>query len=308
MGNLSCMKPSDYAMGIMVSLTWGMGIVFAKAAIDYFPPMLLMAMRSTLTAFVLIWFMKIPKGSLGTIFLISAISGTAQFCLTLTGLQHVDASAAALLMQLEVPLLVLLGVMLLGERPGLQKWFGIALTFLGALFIAGEPRFAGAWFYIALIIGGCGAWALGQLMVRKLDGIDGLTIAGWVAIFAAPQLFAMSAAFETNQLEAIRSAGWVVWAAVIYLSIVMTVIGYGMWYTLLRRHEIGTVAPFLLLMPVFSVIGGVVFLGEMLTLTTIAGGAVIVLGVYFTMREQAPRPVPAQPRPSAPLCRPAFRS
>lgn len=295
-------------MGIMVSLTWGMGIVFAKAAIDYFPPMLLMALRSTLTALVLIWFMKIPKGSLGTIFLISAISGTAQFCLTLTGLQHVDASAAALLMQLEVPFLVLLGVLLLGERPGLQKWFGIALTFLGALFIAGEPRFAGAWFYIALLVGGCAAWALGQLMVRKLNGIDGITVAGWVAIFATPQLFAMSAAFEANQLEAMVSAGWVVWGAVIYLSIGMTVIGYGMWYTLLRRHEVGKVAPFLLLMPVFSVIGGVMFLGEMLTLTTIAGGVVIVLGVYYTMREHTSRAVPAQPHPPATMSRPAFRS
>ncbi len=295
-------------MGLMVALTWGLGIVFAKAAIDYFPPMLLMAIRSTLTALVLVWFVKLPKGSLGTIFLISAVSGTAQFCLTLTGLQHVDASAAALLMQLEVPFLVLLGVLLLGERPGLQKWFGIALTFLGALFIAGEPRFSGAWFYILLLIGGCVAWAMGQLMVRRLKGIDGITVAGWVAIFAVPQLFAMSAAFETNQLEAIKSAGWVVWAAVIYLSIGMTVAGYGMWYTLLRRHEVGTVAPFLLLMPVFSVIGGVVFLGETLTITTIAGGAIIVLGVYFTMRQHALRTPTAPAQPPATLTRPAFRS
>ena len=42
----------------------------------------------------------------------------------------------------------------------------------------------------------------------------------------------------------------------------LTAIGYGLWNSLLRRHQVSAVAPFLLLMPVFSMAGAVFFLGE----------------------------------------------
>ena len=47
-------------MGLAVPLIWGLGVVFAKAAIGHFPPVLLMALRFTLTALVLVWFVKPP--------------------------------------------------------------------------------------------------------------------------------------------------------------------------------------------------------------------------------------------------------
>ena len=37
------MTPRDIAFGVAVPIIWGMGFVFAKAAIDHFPPILLMA-------------------------------------------------------------------------------------------------------------------------------------------------------------------------------------------------------------------------------------------------------------------------
>ncbi len=275
-------------MGVIVALTWGMGIVFAKAAIDYFPPMLLMAIRSAITALILVWFVPIPRGELWTIFWIAAVSGTAQFSLTLTGLKHIDASSAALLGQLEVPFLVLLGVIILKERVAARNYLGIVLAAAGALFLAGEPRFEGSWLYLGLVIAGAVAWAVGQLIVKFLKHTDGITIAAWVAVFSTPQLFLVSGIFETDQVQAIRSAGWIVWTAVIYLSLGMTVIGYGIWYTLVRQHEVRKVAPFLLLMPVFSVLGSLTFLGETLTVGIVVGGAMIIAGVFFAMKESLP--------------------
>ncbi len=284
----------DYLMGVAVALTWGMGIVFAKAAIEHFPPMLLMAFRSVLTALVLIWFTRIPIKSLGNIFAIAAISGTLQFALTLNGLKGIDAGVTALITQLEVPFLVLLGFLFLGENPSLRTWVGIVISFVGVFIVTGAPEVSGAWLSIALVIGGAMSWAVGQVMVRALKDIDGLTVVAWVAVFAAPQLFISSAIFETGQLEAIQSAGWIVWAAVIYLGLVMTALGYGMWYTLLRRHPVGKVAPFILLLPVFSITGGVLFLGENLTLFTILGGLIVIGGVaYVSMdKNSSKKPTP----------------
>ena len=113
-----------------------------------------------------------------------------------------------------------------------------------------------------------------------------LQLTAWIAVFGTPQLLVMSLIFEDGHVEAVRSAGPVVWAAVLYLGLVMTAFGYALWYTLVRRHPVSTVAPFLLLLPVFSVIGGILFLGEELTGQIALGGAIVVAGVTFILIER----------------------
>jgi len=280
----------DILSGVAVALIWGMGIVFAKAAIAHFPPILLMAFRFAVTALVLVWFVRPPVALFGRIFVIALISGAIQYSLTFNGLQRVDASVAVLVVQLEVPFLVLLGAVFLKERPGPRKWLGIGAAFVGVAIIGGEPRLQDANIAILLLIAGPFAWAIGQIMVRQLGQVGGFTLIAWMAVFATPQLFAFSLVFEENHLAVIRSADWVVWSTVVYLGLIMTALGYGLWYTLVSRHPVHHVAPFLLLMPVFSVIGGVTVLGESLGMQTMLGGLVVIGGVAFIVLERAPRP------------------
>ena len=277
---------SDILMGIGVALVWGMGIVVAKSAITHFPPILLMSFRFLVTASVLVWLVKPPKGFYASLFWISIVSAAIQYSLTFTGLRSLDASVAALVVQTEVPFLIILGVFLLGERASLRKWAGVLISFLGVLLIAGEPKLDGQWGPLLLVLGGAFAWAVGQIMVRRLKGVSGLTITAWVAVFACPQLAVMTLLFETGQAEAFANAGWNVWAAVLYLGLVMTAIGYFMWYTLVTRHPVNKVAPFLLLLPVFSVIGGITFLQERLTWQIAAGGCIIIFGVALILLER----------------------
>ena len=65
----------------------------------------------------------------------------------------------------------------------------------------------------------------------------------------------------------------------IYLGLVMTALGYGLWYRLLGHYSVNQVMPFLLLLPVTSVIGGIFFLGESLTIKIAFGGCLAVIGV-----------------------------
>jgi O-acetylserine/cysteine efflux transporter len=291
------LRPVDIAMGITVPLVWGLGVVFAKAAIEHFPPILLMALRFALTALVLVWFVKPPWRLMRQLFAIAFVSAAIQYSLTFNGLRGVDASTAVLVIQLEVPFLALLGTVVLGERPGLRGWLGIAIAFTGVAFIAGEPRLGEAWGSLALLAGGAFSWAVGQVMVRQLGQIDGLTMIAWVAVFAAPQLFALSLALEDDHLAFLRSAGWVVWGTVVYLGLVMTALGYALWYSLVIRHPVSRVGPFLLLMPVFSVIGGIALLGERLTLQVAIGGAVVITGVAIILVRRGPGPAPQAARP-----------
>ncbi len=282
------LRPVDFVMGVGVALTWGMGVVFAKAAIAHFPPILLMTFRFAITALALVWFVRPPVHQFKRIFGIAIISAAIQYSLTFNGLRGVDASVAGIMLQLEVPFLVLLGWLVLKERPGIRKWLGIGIAFIGVGFIAGQPKIGGAWISLLLLVGGSVTWAIGQVLVRKLETIDGLTLTAWVAVFATPQLAVMSLALESNHLEAIATANWVVWGAAIYLGLIMTALGYYCWYSLVRRHPVGMVAPFLLLLPVFSVIGGITFLGERLSLLTALGGAIVISGVAVILLERAP--------------------
>ena len=181
---------------------------------------------------------------------------------------------------------MLVGAVFLGEKPGWRKWTGIALAFFGVYQIAGEPRISAALGSVLLVIGGAFVWAVGQAMIRRLRDIDGMTVTAWVAVMAAPQLFAVSLVVESGHWQAIQSAGWVVWATVLYLGLVMTALGYGLWYTLIRRNPVSRVAPFLLLLPVFAVLGGTVFLGEVLSAGALLGGAVVIAGVAIILTDK----------------------
>lgn len=287
-------KITNILMGVAVAVTWGMGLVFAKAAIAHFPPILLMSLRFAVTALALVWFVPLPKGQWRALFWVSIVSAAIQYSLTFSGLKGLDAGVTALVVQLEVPFLTLLGVLLLGEKASLRKWGGIALAFLGVGLIVGVPAEPVPWMPVLLVIGGSMTWAVGQIMVRRLKGISGLGVTAWVAVFAAPQLLLMSLLFESGQRQALAHAGPLVWISVAYLGLIMTALGYGLWYSLIRRVPVSQAAPYLLLLPVVSVAGGVVFLGETLSWTTFAGGAVVLLGVAGIVIERPVRPTPTE--------------
>ncbi len=290
------LKPVDIAAGLAVALIWGMGVVFAKAAIGHFPPILLMALRFALTALVLIWFVKPPWPLMRQLFVIALISAAIQYSLTFNGLRGLDASTAILVIQLEVPFLVILGALFLGERPSLRKWIGIAVSFAGVGLIAGEPRLGDAWGSLLLVVGGAFSWAVGQVLVRRLGDVGGFTLIAWMAVFAAAQLFAFSLAIEGDPRPYLAGADWIVWGTVVYLGLVMTALGYGLWYGLVGRHPVSLVAPFLLLLPVFTVLGGTLLLGESLTLQIALGGLTVIAGVGFILLERrAARSEPAAP-------------
>ena len=271
--------PKQTIMALFVPLLWGLGFVFAKGAINHFPPILLMAFRFSLTALVLVWFTPLPFGKFFQLFKIAIVAATIQYSLTFTGVKGLEAGLASIIVQLEVPFLVILGALFLREKPGYKKWIGIAISFVGVATMSQQDELSGSFISIALVLGGCFAWALGQVMIRKLKDVSGMQVTAWIAVFAAPQLFFMSAIFEDGQVEAIRTATPLVWWTVLYLGLIMTCLGYYFWNTLIRHHDVSKVAPFLLLLPVFSVLGGNVFLGETITIEKFYSGVTILLGI-----------------------------
>ena len=98
------MNIKDTFVASLVPIFLGFGFVIAKPAFESFPPILLMGIRFTFAASILIWWFPIPKGYLKRIFAASLVANTLQYSITYTGLDLIDASAAVLLVQTEVPL------------------------------------------------------------------------------------------------------------------------------------------------------------------------------------------------------------
>ena len=279
------MKPLDTLSAISVAIIWGMGFVIAKAAMEHFSPILLMALRFTLTALCMIWFFRPDPKLFNKLFWIAFVSAAIQYSLTFTGVSGIDASTAALLIQLEVPFAILLAAVVLGDKLTIRQGVGVSLAFCGAILIVGEPKLANNMRYVLMVIGGGFAWSLGQIMIKMMGVSGGFSLISSVAVFAAPQLFIASYLLEDNQIDQITTASPAAWAAVVYLGMVMTALGYAMWYRLLGLYDVNMVMPFLLLLPVASVVGGYLFLDEILTTKIAIGGLLALAGVaIITLR------------------------
>lgn len=245
----------------------------------HFSPILLMALRFTLTTACLIWFYRPPRNLYTKLFWIALVSAAIQYSLTFTGVQGIDASTSVLLLQLEVPFGLLLAWVLLGDKLSVKQVVGMAISFGGAILIVGEPKLSNDLRYVFMVIGGAFTWAVGQIMIKKLGKVGGFTLVSSVAIFATPQLYIASFLLESEQLAQIKTAPPEAWAAVVYLGLMMTALAYALWYRLLGLYSINQVMPFMLLLPVTSVTGGIIFLGETLTFKIAVGGLLALIGV-----------------------------
>ncbi len=283
------MKPLDVGLAIAVAIIWGMGFVVAKAAMAHFSPILLMALRFAVTTACLAWYIRPPRALLWPLFWISLVSAALQYSLTFNGVRGIDASTAALLVQLEVPFGLLLAWLVFGDRITPKQWLGVVVAFAGAVLIVGEPKLAGDLVYAFMVIGGAFTWAVGQILVKRLGDLGGFRLISGVALWATPQLFVASWLLESDQWRQVETASLPAWAAVVYLGVVMTALAYALWYRLLGRYSVNQVMPFLLLLPVTSVIGGILFLGESLTAKIAFGGALAIGGVaLITVRRRVP--------------------
>ena len=125
------MNIKDTLVASLVPFFLGFGFVIAKPAFESFPPILLMGIRFTFAASILIWWFPIPRGYLKKIFIASIVANTLQYSITYTGLNHIEASSAVLLVQMEVPFGVIFAFFMLKEKPTLRALIGITIAFIG---------------------------------------------------------------------------------------------------------------------------------------------------------------------------------
>jgi len=270
----------DILIAISVPILLGFGFVIAKPAMEYFPPYLLMGMRFTIPALILVWWFPIPKGLFLDLFKVSFIGSTLQYGLTYNGLNIIDASSAVLLVQLEVPFGILIAFFLLKEIPKIKNIVGLIIAFFGVFILTGAPNLEGKYFGVLLTLSGAFTWSLGAVMAKSLSKkIGAFALMTWLCVFSGPLLILISSVVNGNPIQYILSANFYSWLTVIYLGFFMQPIAYGAWYYVLRKYPVNKVMPVLLLLPMTGFITAIFLLGEEPPKQVFLGGVIIIFGV-----------------------------
>ena len=282
------MKTKDIFIALLVPIILGFGFVIAKPAMEYFPTYLLMGMRFTIPALILVWWFPMPKGLFLDLFKVSFIGSTLQYGLTYNGLNIIDASSAVLLVQLEVPFGILIAFFLLKEIPRIKNLIGLVIAFIGVFILTGAPNLEGKYFGVLLTLSGAFTWSLGAVMAKPLSKkIGAFALMTWLCVFSGPLLILISTIVNGNPIQYILSANFYSWITVIYLGFIMQPIAYGAWYYVLRRYPVNKIMPVLLLLPVTGLLTAIFLLGEEPSKQVFLGGTIIVFGVGLILFSKA---------------------
>ena len=278
------MKTKDIFIALLVPIILGFGFVIAKPAMQYFPPYLLMGMRFTIPALMLVWWFPLPKGLYFDLFKVSLIGSTLQYGLTYTGLNIIDASSAVLLVMLEVPFGIIIAFFLLKEIPTIKNIVGLVIAFIGVYILTGAPNLEGKYIGVILVLSGSFTWALGAVMAKPLSKkIGAFALMTWLCVFSGPMLLFLSLIFDGNPIAYFLSANAQSWLTVIFLGFFMQPIGYAAWYYVLKRYPVNKVMPVLLILPVTGLVTSIFLLGEDPPKQVFLGGLVIISGVALIL-------------------------
>jgi len=279
------MNIKDTFIASLVPIFLGFGFVIAKPAFESFPPILLMGLRFIFAASILIWWFPIPKGYLKKIFIASFIANTLQYSITYSGLNLIDASAAVLIVQTEVPFGVIFAYFMLKEKPTIKALIGIGIAFVGVYVLTGSPNLDGKFIGITLTIIGSATWALGQVVVKPLSKvINPLALVAWLALFSGPILIFFSALIDGDTIKHLTSAKFEHWLIAIYIGFIMQPITYGCFYYVLKNNPLYKVLPIVTMgIPPTGLLAAIFLLGEKPTQELFIGGVIIIFGVIMIL-------------------------
>ena len=273
------MKPLDWAAALAVIVIWALNFVVGKIGVSQIPPLLMIALRFALVAALLSPFLRSPGKSWGLVIAVSVVLGGLHFGLMFTGLRGVDAGPAAIAIQLTAPFSAILAAAFYRERMGLSQILGMGVAFAGVYVLAGDPAMTPSLPHLLLVVAAAFAWAVANILIKRLRGINVFVLNAWVALLALPQLLLASLLFEHGQLEALAAADWRAWGAIIYMALAASITAYGLWYYLLGKYEVNRIVPLTLLSPVLAVGFAIVILDEPLSVRIVAGGLLTLAGV-----------------------------
>lgn len=190
----------------------------------------------------------------------------------------VSSGLAGLLISFGPIFAVLLSAVFLKEKIETRLMLALALAFAGALVLSVSAnldfvQLAGP---LAVILAAFmyGIFSVGSKPLVKEYGA--LPTAIWVAVIGTVFTLPLISWSLVDQIFALSPVGWL---SVVYLAILSTVVANMMLYTLIRDRAVSRLSVQLYLVPLASLVGGVLLLGESVSTFTVLGASFLFAGI-----------------------------
>ena len=274
------MKPLDITLAVGIAIVWGLGFVVTRVAVEEMSSSLLTTLRFAVMALPCI---LLPRPKLAWPVLIGiSLMLVCQFLSQTYGIAHgVPAGLTAVIVQSQALFTVALAAVIFSEMPTRAQIIGIAISSCGLLMICGTVGydFDVAPFLVVMIAPI--AFAISNLMLRRVRGVSMLDLGAWVGLVAMVPLLAAVLFVDgpAATWQALTHMSLFVALCVLFLGVVGTSFGYWVWGRLLHKYTAAQVVPFALLVPFVGALGSSLAFGETFGPLRAAGMIVVVCGI-----------------------------
>jgi drug/metabolite transporter (DMT)-like permease len=285
------------ALCVIWSSTW----LAIKVGLRDLPPISFVAIRFVIAVVVLV------AVSLGRVRLLPkqrsewallAFTGVLMFAmnygLLFWGEQHVSSGLAAVL-QATIPIFGMLFAHLLipSEPLRWQRVVGALLAIGGVALICGRlldrNGVMAFWGGLGIVIGGAGAAFSNVLLKQRALDLAPAMIAAWQMIFGTLPMLALGAVVEGNPLR-FHWSGMALFC-LLYLAVIGSALTFLLLYWLLPRMSVTNLQTISLITPPGAVAFGWLLGGETFSLLSLAGGVLVLAGVWAIFRKVEPAKV-----------------
>ena len=293
---------SVYLRLALVAVAWG-GTFIAGRSLAGVAPMFSACLRFVLASAALSLFLLLSGKGFRRVSARQALVVTLLgFCgifsysfFFFSGLQHISASRAALIVALNPAVMTLIAYLFYRERVTALKVLGIVLCFCGVALVVGggDPQGAAGgrvpahtWLGEALI-GGCVlSWSAYSVfcktVVRQLGPLHTVTYSIYAGTLMLVLYAAATGVLDTNAVWRFSPVEIV---SLFYLGVIGSAVAYIWYYDGIQQIGVARASVFIALNPLAAVLFGAALLGEQMTLATLLGGLLIISGIVVENRQ-----------------------
>ncbi len=288
------MKPADICLAVTVAVIWGLAFVASRIALDEFSPALMTALRFAIAALPCL-FVPRPKVSWPTLISISFTLFLGQFLAQAYGIAHgVPVGLTSVIVQSQALFTIGFAATVFGELPTRMQTVGIGIAVAGLVMICGTVGYDFSVGAFAVLMICPISFAIGNLLLRRAQGVRMFDLFAWLCLAAAVPLFAVTLAGDGPQptWHALSHMSMTGLLCMLGLGGVSTSVAYWLWGRLLRDYTAAQVVPFALLVPFVGSAASSVAFGETFGPLRLAGMITVVGGIAVMLLSKRSQAIP----------------
>ena len=293
LGEADLVNRRDSLLAALVAGVWGFNFVVIDWGMGEVPPLLFLACRFLLVVFPAVLLVPRPEVSWRVLGAVGLFMSIGQFGFLYVSMAvGLPPGLAALVLQAQVVFTIVIAACVLRERPTRAQGAGVLLGAVGLVVVALGRGGDVTLLALLLCLAGALSWGIGNVVSRAARVPGGLGLTVWSAVVVPVPLLALSLLVDGPAAiaEGIGSFGWQALVSTLYTAGLASLVGYGIFNSLLARNPSAAVVPWVLLAPVVAMVSAWLLLSQVPSAGEAVGGLLLVVGVLVALRPARARP------------------